>query len=154
MGTEGETTPARYPSLDRLYEYWRELRGERYLPARQDLDPLEIPYILGRVALIDVREGADRYRVRLYGTRLAIWLGFDLTGKRLADCPDREFGRLVAEACDTVIAEGLPRWERFTWQHGEARHSCGVFLLPLGDDGAGIDTVMLAMMSEASEAAN
>jgi hypothetical protein len=99
-------------------------------------------------------EGATGYRVRLYGTTLAAWLGFDLTGKGLDDCPDAEFGRLVAEACDTVIAEGLPRWERFTWQHGEDRHSCGALLLPLGNDGAGIDTVMPAMISDASEAAN
>ena len=31
------------PGLIRFYDYWADLRGSRTLPARKDIDPLEMP---------------------------------------------------------------------------------------------------------------
>ncbi len=151
MGTVEEISQARHPSLERLLDYWHRVRGARRLPARRDLDPLDFPYILGNVALIEVREAATRYRVRLYGTRLVAWLGHDLTGKTLDECPDPEFSRLVADAGDLAVAEGGPHWDRFSWQRDDDMRSCEALLLPLADDGLNVDMLLLALIGDGGE---
>ena len=42
------------PRLQRLYEYWRSKVRDRRLPARADIDPLDIPDLLSNLVLIDV----------------------------------------------------------------------------------------------------
>ena len=41
-------------SLRRLYLYLDEKRGARAFPARRDIDPLDFPYLLGWILLLDV----------------------------------------------------------------------------------------------------
>ena len=52
------------------------------MPARSDLDPLKVPRLLSNLGLIDVREGVDRARFKLAGTRLHEIYGQEITGKR------------------------------------------------------------------------
>ena len=52
-------------ALKRLYCYWTERRGAKRYPSRDDIDPLDLGYALGRVSLVDVLENPRRYRYRL-----------------------------------------------------------------------------------------
>ena len=47
------------PRLQRLYEYWNEKRGARRAPLRGDIDPVEIPELLGT----DLKAWADRIEI-------------------------------------------------------------------------------------------
>lgn len=79
-----QTTPTkvRTSELRRLLQYWHDLKGDRPLPRRADLDPVDIAYCLGNLALVEI--GAPfRPRYRLVGTRLTELLGEDPTGKYL-----------------------------------------------------------------------
>lgn len=66
------------PRLRRLAEYWQALRAGRLMPARRDIDPLDIPWALPHLFLIDcvsdAGPGADggrwRYRYRLAGEEI------------------------------------------------------------------------------------
>ena len=69
--------------LRALFGYWREKRGDGTMPARADLDPLEIPTLLPIVGLVDVLDGGARFRYRLVGTEIVDVDGHDATGRFL-----------------------------------------------------------------------
>lgn len=66
--------------LGRLHDHWLRIRGERKMPRREDLDPLDIPDLLPYVALIDVECAPRRFRWRLIGTHITRAMGRDRTG--------------------------------------------------------------------------
>jgi hypothetical protein len=72
-----------HPLLRQLYEYWDSKRAGRAMPARSDLDPIEIPDLLRHLILLDITHDPLRFRVRLYGTGVAELRGHDLTGRFL-----------------------------------------------------------------------
>jgi len=66
--------------LGRVLAYWEERRGSRRMPARRDLDPVDLAAVLPHLQLIDVVP-PDRFRYRLLGTALVDALGHDYTGR-------------------------------------------------------------------------
>src|SRR3546814_9628318 len=52
------------------YEYWKQKRGDRPMPAESDLDPAEIRKILPHVILLDVRQEPLDFHYRLIGTKM------------------------------------------------------------------------------------
>ena len=69
-------------TLRPLYDYWLQLRAGRSMPARADLDPLNMPrHLLADIFLLDVETAPQRFRFRLMGTSVAEMLGEDWTGK-------------------------------------------------------------------------
>jgi hypothetical protein len=53
-----------------LIAYWFDKRGERLMPARGDIDPVEISWALGRIWLGDYLAEGDRFRYRLAGEKI------------------------------------------------------------------------------------
>jgi len=72
------------PLLVELHRYWLNRRGERAIPRRSDIDPLdrELRPHLGYIVLTDVVE-PERFRFRLVGSTLTKIVGRDSTGKYL-----------------------------------------------------------------------
>lgn len=123
------------PDLQRLLAYWRGRRGPRRQPARADIDPLDLGYVIGRLALIELRDHEPRYYVRVWSGAHVVHYGVDFTGKCLdvacmqdpgcvptADL-DRcaETGRPVLGSCAAERDGEMKRWESL--------------VLPLGEDG-------------------
>lgn len=75
------------PLLQQLYVYWDGKRRGRPYPARQDIDPLELGFILGSLILIEIEHHPLRFRYRLFGSEVARQQGFDMTGKYSEDHP-------------------------------------------------------------------
>src|SRR5579884_2075511 len=74
-----------HPALGTLLRYWRVKRGTAAMPARRDIDPLEIgPELLPHLVLADLFDRGTRVRFRLVGTQIVKRLGFDPTGRYLA----------------------------------------------------------------------
>ncbi|MEQ8332152.1 PAS domain-containing protein [Nisaea sp.] len=67
----GRGRPQLEDRLNDLIAYWRGKRSGDRLPARRDIDPVDIPDLLPHIGLIDViGEGTDfRYRRDLVGSR-------------------------------------------------------------------------------------
>jgi hypothetical protein len=126
-----------------LFDYWIRAAGARPMPARSDLDPLNVPKLLPNLGLIDVREGVERARFRLAGTRLHEIYGQEITGKR---------------ADDIFTGETATYWQRVHARVVETRFPlCGVvrgpalgrdhivlfwMRLPLSDDGGAVDRIL------------
>ncbi len=130
------------PNLRRLYAYWDGLRRGREFPARRDLDPLDFPYALGHVVLLDVLYAPLRFRFRLHGTALVLRSGYDMTGKMADELPNPTNRANLLERCRRVVETRRPVatiGERLV-----GRQSCGfeVLWLPLSDDGHSISMLM------------
>jgi hypothetical protein len=71
--------------LREIYAYWQGKRGLRRMPARRDVDPVEMPLLLPHLLIGEVVDGGAQFRHRLTGTAIARALGYDPTGRTIDD---------------------------------------------------------------------
>src|SRR5262245_6113802 len=79
--------------IQKLYRYWKAKAGTRRLPARRDIDPVDLVPLLPSIMLVDVCQAPSEhggatthghYVYRLVGTREVEMRGSDPTGKPVA----------------------------------------------------------------------
>ncbi len=104
--------PLTDPRLAALYDYWDAKRRGRPMPARADIDPLEMRPWLGNLLLIDVGE-TGQFLYRLYGTRFVDNFGHDMTGRSVDELPADQQERVRADY-EGVCADGQPRARLYT----------------------------------------
>lgn len=142
--------------VKRAYAYWDTLRRDRVMPARGDIDPLQIPDLLPFVVLTEVLPEAPWLRYRLVGTRQVQMRGHDPTGKAVAgnhighhlatDTVDEvllNYWVVIGKRCpvydyNTVL--GPTRDGGGSLDIGQVRER-GTLLLPLGQNGETVDMV-------------
>lgn len=131
------------PDLQRLLAYWHERRGERDFPRRADIDPIDLRFMLERIALVEVHEGSKRrYRLRVVGSWWAKKHGFESTGLWLEDWPNPEQLTLVLASYEALIKLRQPLiLIRDHWVD-ERKLSYEAALLPLSEDGVQISMIM------------
>lgn len=131
----------RPPRLRRLYDYWLAKAGTRPMPARAEIDPVEIPWAIGHLSLIDVEPGGE-YRFRLDAPRNAEFFKRDMTGLTLADYPFPERATFMREGYDAVVASRQPHLAArdFTIDYRHWRYE--ILLLPLSTDGEKVNMLM------------
>ena len=131
------------PELRRLHQDWDAWRRGREFPARVDIDPCALRYVLGNLALIDVLHDPLRFRFRLHPTNMVARLGVDLTGKFIDEIADRRHFSLARDNFEKVIRTRRPvveirRGVRTDFQVW----NCEILVLPLSNDGVDIDMLM------------
>lgn len=134
------------PLLRRLFAYWEAKRAGREMPARSDVDPIDLRFILGQLILVDVLPGPTlRFRIRLHGTELAQRAGYELTGKMLDELPSTEF-RALAQRSFTATAETRRPFHsiRDRILDGKPRRYESL-MLPLSPDGDGVDMLLVGL---------
>lgn len=95
-------------ALQQLHAYWDARRAGRSYPARDEIDPLDLRFILGSLILVDVEAEPRRYRYRLFGSDIARRQGFDMTGKYLEQHPWPELAAMARQTYGEVITSGQP----------------------------------------------
>jgi hypothetical protein len=98
----------REPLLRDLHAYWNGRRGDRSMPARADIDVVEIPTLLPYVFLIDVLEQPRDFRFRLAGTHFRETTEQEVTGKRIAEVFPAQFGEEVRRIWSKAVEERRP----------------------------------------------
>jgi hypothetical protein len=138
--------PIRDQALARLLTYWDEKRGTREFPARADIDPLDLGYVLGNVILVDVFHNPMRFHIRLYGSNLAHRMNFDMTGQDLDDHPCPDFrARVARDWRQTVESRQVTHLIVDEWM--DDRHVRYESLrLPLSTDGHVVDMLLVAVV--------
>lgn len=123
--------------LGALFRYWEKKRAGRKMPARRDIDPIEMDRrLLPHLMLCAIAEHGNQIRFRLVGTSLAKRLGFDPTGQLFTDLPKAEYFDFLAGLIRRVCVEAAPFYgeSQFLWGAKgrlDARH----VLLPLSAGG-------------------
>ena len=129
--------------LRALFGYWREKRGDRAMPARADLDPLEIPTLLPIVGLIDVLDGGARFRYRLVGTEMVDMDGHDPTGRFLDQVlPDSGYADYLIGLFREVARERRPLYGESDFRgQGRIERRVRRLFMPLSYDGRSVDMI-------------
>ncbi|HZK89130.1 MAG TPA: PAS domain-containing protein [Stellaceae bacterium] len=138
-----------HPKLRRLYEYWDGKRAGRKMPARRDLDPLDLTFVIGNIILVDVvDETPVRFRIRLHGTNLSEYVGYELSGKMLDELPVNEFRMLARQSFIRVTTTGeVTHGKRDRIIDGRlARYE--TVIMPLSDDGERVDRLMVGLIHD------
>ena len=87
--------------LTRLMNFWRSVIAQNTRPARQDLSPSDMIFILPSLWMVDCTdEGPQRFR--LVGTELVSQLGRDATGQPLVPDEDWRDG-VFSNLCQQVL---------------------------------------------------
>jgi len=141
-----DVTQIRSEKLRALYRYWNSKRHGRPMPARADIEPLEIPALLPIIYLVDVEHAPQRFRVRLIGTQICAWTGRDPTGLYVDD-PAYGAGALEAAAGYTEVTsrrEPFYRTRPPPWPDRDF-HTYEELLLPLATNGETVDMLFCGM---------
>ena len=150
LGTTEHDEPLASALLLRLRDYWETARGDRPMPARRDLDPVEIPRLLSNLLLIEVHhdgpDGAPRFRYRLIGTAITRLVGREATGRWIDESLYGERLPRVLAAYRRVVETRAPLALRRQaeiiaqdWIFGE------FLLLPLGETDDRVDMILAGM---------
>ena len=125
----------RHDRLRQLYDYWEGKRGDRLMPTRSDIDPVEIPGLLPNLILIDVERGErTRYRFRLYGTEVCAIRGADLTGRYIEEPGITQLRDAAIASYDRIVADRKPVYQCHRFQPDD--YIIGYYhrlVLPLGE---------------------
>lgn len=115
------------------------------MPARGDVDPIEIPKLLPYVMLVDVLP-ARRYRYRLIGTDNTEAQGVHATGSYLDEVlPGPGYKQHVLALYDECVHSRRPLYSEclfFSLEDSPARQIKVIFL-PLSEDGAQVSQVLV-----------
>ena len=128
--------------LRRLYRYWDAKRAGRRFPARADIDPLDLAYVLGWLVMIDVFHSPLRFRIRLYGTRIAEEVGTDYTGRFLDECAPSPYTQFLKTVWTELVAQGKPMHGFYEETIDNLPRRFESLRLPLSSDGKTIDMIL------------
>jgi len=124
------------PRVKGAYEYWLKVRGDKPMPARSDIDPLDLKFCLGWTSLVEViHEPSRRFRYRLDGSQLASLTGWDLTGRYLDEMQDAAYRELVLMIYSRVADTGAPMFIRNSEEWTDFGYLTESVTLPLSNDG-------------------
>lgn len=136
-----------HPDLRTMFDYWRERRRAGRLPGRCDIDPVDFPKQLPRVALVDVLDEAagQHFQYRLTGTEIVARAGRDPTGKRFDELYSDDYLAQALETYRAIVQTGAPHYSRrvFPMVDGREHLEYARLILPLAADGRRVDMLLL-----------
>lgn len=130
-------------TLRRLIGYWFDKRDGHAMPALGSVDPVEIPWALGRIWLCDYLAADDRFRYRLAGEFINSFWGCNLAGKHLDEIIPKERITSVAHKVRTVCERPAIVHDRIHLSlTDEIAKSGERVVLPLSDDGKRVNALL------------
>lgn len=102
-GQNGETM--KQPTTKGLYDYWNAVRGARLAPRRYEIEPSQIVPFLSETIILE-RPESDACRVRIAGTRIGDWLGFDPRGQHFLELWRSEDREVIADNLMSISSHG------------------------------------------------
>lgn len=87
VGSRPSEAAMRFRAISAVDHYWHSLPKTNGVADVIKVDPMEIQGALGSVSLVDVKEGGREFSYRLFGSRVADVIGFDMTGRRVNEIP-------------------------------------------------------------------
>lgn len=143
-------------NLRRLVDHWDGLRGARQMPARRDLLPEDLSFMLAQVMLIDVHRApaltaaarmagdpAISFRFRLVGTRIEETGHPGLQGRWAHELMPLAYRRLVLNAYGEAVRESAPNFYRVALDHDGQQLRYERVTLPLAEDGGAVDSLLV-----------
>ncbi|WP_198154955.1 PAS domain-containing protein [Oceanibaculum pacificum] len=139
------TPPGIHPDeLARLYDYWASRCPEGDVPDRADIDPLDMTYCLGNLAIVEFEE-PFRPRYRLVGSNLVRLYGKELTGCYIDEAYTGAVRDEALAVYRQVARDRLANYTRRTLRGLFRSYSYDRLVLPLRRGGCRIEQALLAI---------
>ncbi|GIK96476.1 MAG: hypothetical protein BroJett029_06850 [Alphaproteobacteria bacterium] len=132
------------PRLQLVLQHWQALRGGRAMPARREIDPVALEGALGIVMIARYEPERDDFRFSLFGSEVATSQRIDYTHRLASELEPKVYAELVLKSYRQVRATGLPYYGRLSIGGDRELVSYYRLVLPLGNDGAHVDAVVVA----------
>jgi hypothetical protein len=146
-----------YPLLAEFFQYWLSIHpASGLLPGRQHFDPLDIPFVMPRMWLLDVvrGDGLLRLRYRLVGTKEVETLEREVTGEWLDDVHPRiKENPALLDRYRFMAEQGKPTYRKGFVNFSHKREHVRVenFMAPLAEDGRTVDIIAACSVSFLSD---
>jgi hypothetical protein len=133
------------PLLRQIFSYWQAKAAKRgALPARADIDPVDLAHILPAISLIEVRRDAankaGRLRYRVVGSLHVEIMGHDATGELI------DLGAADEGAAAAAVATGRPVHAQRTFSPANGiALTFESLICPLAADGITVDMLLCAV---------
>ena len=134
------------PDLLRLFDYWRSKRQGRPMPAKNDIDPVEIGWALSRIFLMDYAP-ENGFIYRLAGSEVSEVFGrSNLKGLNLRDILPPEGAQIVEDRWAPLVQDSAVICMKGLVYLAAERTPLGErLLLPLADAADGPVTGLIGM---------
>ncbi|WP_189047409.1 PAS domain-containing protein [Aliidongia dinghuensis] len=127
-----------------MLDYWEAKRPAGRLPARADVDPVDLREVLGWLSLIEVRPSEPRFFIRLLGSSHQPRPFGPRHGHDFAAMQPAAYRELVVEQYEMTVARRAPVLHENTLSFGVHRLSYQRVALPLAKDHETPDMLMVA----------
>lgn len=131
-----------FPGLEVALDYWARKKSGYLMPGRQDIDPIEMPEFLSRVALVDVLRNPLRFRYRVCGTGVCHFHPGDTTGLWVEDLHPTPYGDVLHEQYFDVVRTRRPAMHLNILDSHECYRSYAHLVLPLSRNRETVDMIM------------
>jgi len=134
--------------LEQLQAYWDRKRAGRDLPARADIDPIDIPRLLPHIVMIDVHYDADArladFSYRLWGEHVIEHNKRSLVGRRFADLVrDDPRQRRWLDHYTRAVLERRPVFDTATYRTvTDTLKTMDLAVFPLAPEGGRIEALL------------
>jgi hypothetical protein len=135
--------------LATVYAYWSARRprapgGRPLLPARSNIEPLELHQVWPQLLLADVLGAAQRVRYRLVGTEIVARWGSDDTGRYLDEMPASRSTDLSRKLYGIALSRRTALYSETNLRpdDGIGLSLLCRLILPLASDGTTVDMVL------------
>jgi len=131
------------PKAVALYHYWNSRRGNRAMPSRLDIDPVEMRPWLARITLADVGADGQHFTYRLVGTQMVDLLGINPTGQAVETPWPDDVANLVLDDYRAVTETGAPVFcHQVCTDAWNERPGAWSMRLPLSSNGRDVDVIL------------
>ena len=143
---DGALTDIRSPILRQGLAYWNVKRRERLMPARADIDPMEIIPILPNVVLLDVLRDPLDFRYRLIGTVIEEHMSEPYTGRRFSELSHQRAPSRIWSCSQCIVRDKQPLCSDIPYV-GPKRDFTSIedVMMPLAADGETVDMIFVVV---------
>ena len=135
---------ASHESVRAVHDYWHGKAAGRPMPARADIDPVDLKSYLPMIILIDVVDDDRRFVYRLVGTREVAARGDDPTGKSVIEAHFSSTAEEAVAIYDHVRTSRRPFCFRDPFPAPDGRIEVDdIVFLPLSDDAERVNMILV-----------
>lgn len=133
------------PELHALYAHWKSRCRDGQLPSPKQVEPLDLPRLMGFLLTLDVHRDPLRFLYRYTGATLVARSGLELVGTFVDEHPDTAFRHIAQSTLTDIVNKGRPyAVVRDMFLDGRLRRY-DMLALPLASDGKTVERIIIGM---------
>ena len=133
-------------ALQTALSLWEINGKDGMLPARKDIDVLDLRPLIGRIHLVDVSDpDPANYRFRLFGSAVRFPGDNNYANFAIGAHTSPSFRQALMEDYAAVTFTGTPSYQHVVAMVNFQHYSYSRLILPLADDGRRVDQLMVCI---------